>query len=264
MGTIYKATREATGETVALKILPRRMAGRPDFVERFLRESKAVSKINSDHIVKMVDAGFSGGYYYFAMEFVEGESVDTTLLIDGAMDERRVLGIIHQVAFALRDAERAGIIHRDIKPGNILVGNDGVAKLTDFGLAHEIDAELPLQNGMTLGTPTYMSPEQALGVPLDIRSDIYSLGVTFYYMVTGVVPFKGETSQATMLKHLNEPPVPPAARRLGLSAGCNSIVLKMLAKNRDDRYEGTDQLIRDLERLLEGKDPLFARPAANS
>ena len=264
MGTVYKAIREATGEVVALKILPRRTAQKPDSVERFLRESRVLAKINSDHIVKTVDGGFSGGYYYYAMEFVEGESVDTTLSIDGAMSESQALGIVHQVSLALRDAELAGMVHRDIKPGNILVREDGVAKLTDFGLAHEIDEETEAPNGMTLGTPSYMSPEQARGVPLDVRSDIYSLGVTFYYMVTGTVPFKGDTSQLTMLKHLNEQPVAPITRRPDLSPGCNDVILKMLAKDRGERYRHADELIHDLELVMEGKPAEFTAPAGKA
>jgi serine/threonine-protein kinase len=260
MGAVYRARREATGETVALKVLPGRMARRSDFVERFLREARAASKIQSDHIVRAVDVGFSGGYYYFAMEFVEGESVDTTLSIDGPMAESKVLHIIHQMALALRDAEEAGLVHRDIKPGNIIVTEDGVAKLTDFGLAREISDDSITQTGVTLGTPNYMSPEQARAMKsLDVRSDIYSLGVTFYHMATGTVPFHGETSLLTMLKHLNEEPVAPMTRRPDLSRACNDVILKMLKKDRDERYRRADELVADLERVMNGKEPKYAQ-----
>ena len=263
MGTVYKAEREATGETVALKVLPRRMAQKGDFVERFLREARAASRIKSAHLVKTVDVGFSGGYYYFAMEYVEGESVDTTISIDGAMDELKAVRIAHQMALALRDAERAGMVHRDIKPGNIIVTEDGVAKLTDFGLARETADDSVTQAGITLGTPNYMSPEQAKAVrALDVRSDIYSLGVTFYHMVTGSVPFHGDTSLLTMLKHLNEQPVAPITRRPGLSQGCNDVILKMLVKDRADRYRNADELITDLTLVTEGKPPQFAESTA--
>jgi len=268
MGTVYKAEREDTGEFVALKVLPRKMAEKGDFVERFLREARAASKIGSEHIVKTVDVGFSGGYYYFAMEYVEGESVDTTISIDGAMDELKATHIAHQMALALRDAEQAGMVHRDIKPGNVIVSEDGFVKLTDFGLAREITDDSTAQAGLTLGTPNYMSPEQARAVGLlDIRSDIYSLGVTFYHMVTGAVPFHGETSLLTMLKHLNEQPVAPMTRRPGLSQNCNDVILKMLAKDRADRYRTAGDLAADLALLMEGKPPQYAestRPVPES
>ncbi len=259
MGAVYKAEREATGETVALKILPRRMAQKPGFVERFLRESRAASKIRSAYIVRTIDVGFSGGYYYFAMEYVQGESVDTTLSIDSSIAESKALRIVHHIALALRHAGAAGMVHRDIKPGNILVGKDGVARLADFGLARDIQDDSVAQTGVTLGTPNYMSPEQARGVkPLDVRSDIYSLGVTFYYMVTGALPFQAETSLLTMLKHLNEQPVAPITRRSDLSRGCNAVILKMLAKDRDKRYQDASQLSTDIELVMEGKQPKFA------
>jgi len=260
MGTVYKARREATDKLVALKVLPRRMARKPDFVERFLREARAASKIESEHIVRPVDVGFSGGYYYFAMEYVEGESVDTTLSLDGPMSEAKALEIIRQMALALRDADRVGLVHRDIKPGNILVQRNGVAKLTDFGLAREPADDSTTQTGVTLGTPNYMSPEQAKAMrSLDVRSDIYSLGITLYHMVTGGVPFKGDTSLLTMLKHLNEPPVAPLARRSDLSQGCNDIILKMLAKDRNHRYRNADELITDLKLAMAGRAPKFAQ-----
>ncbi len=263
MGTVYKAQNETTGELAALKVLPRRMAQKGDFVERFLREARAASSIESEHIVKIVDVGLSGGYHYLAMEYVEGESVDTTISIDGVVDERKALGIIHQIAHALRDAEAAHMVHRDIKPGNIIITEEGVAKLTDFGLARETADNSMTQVGMTLGTPNYMSPEQAKAVrSLDVRSDIYSLGVTFYHMLTGVVPFHGETSMLTMLKHLNEEPVAPMTRRDTLSKGCNDVVLKMLAKSRRDRYQTAEHLITDLALVMEGKPPQFAAPPA--
>jgi serine/threonine-protein kinase len=261
MGAVYKAQHDQNKEIVALKVLPGRMAKRGDFVERFLREARAATKLVSDHIVRPIDVGFSGGYYYFAMEFVDGESVDTTLSIDGVLSESRAVPIIHQMAIALRDAEKAGMVHRDIKPGNILVTPEGDAKLTDFGLAREVDDHSMTQTGMTLGTPNYMSPEQAKAMKsLDIRSDIYSLGVTFYHMVTGSPPFQGETSLLTMLKHLNEAPVAPISRRPELSQACNDIILKMMAKDRDERYRSPDELITDLDRLMKGEAPRYARP----
>jgi len=263
MGAVYKAERVETGEIVALKVLPRRMAQREQFVGRFLREARAAAKMTSAYIVRPVDVGFSGGYYYFAMEFVEGESVDTTLSIDGSMSELKALRIVRQMALALCDAESAGMVHRDIKPGNIIVSEDGVAKLTDFGLAREVSDDSVTQAGVTLGTPNYMSPEQAKAMKsLDTRSDIYSLGVTFYNMVTGSVPFHGETSLLTMLKHLNEQPVAPITRRPDLSQGCNDIILKMLAKNRDERYQKARELVEDIELVIEGRPPKHAECTA--
>ena len=259
MGTIYKAERRETGEIVALKVLPRRMAQKKDFVERFLRESRAAAKLRSDYIVRAVDVGFSGGYYYFAMEYVEGESVDTTLSIDGTMDEPKALHIVRSIALALCDAEKAGLVHRDIKPGNIIVRPDGAAKLTDFGLARDVNDDSVTQAGVTLGTPNYMSPEQAMAMrSLDTRSDIYSLGVTFYHMITGAVPFSGDTSLLTMLKHLNEKPVTPVIRRPDISQGCNDVILKMLAKDRNQRYRTARDLVEDLDLVIAGEPPVHA------
>lgn len=254
MGTVYKAEKK-TGETVALKILPKRMAERPHFVERFLRESHAAQSIESIHIVKAIDVGISGGYYYYAMEYVNGESVETTLSLDGSIREERAAKIVRQIALALKDFEKAGFVHRDIKPGNILVSGE-MAKLTDLGLAREIGDDPTLAKGMTVGTVNYMSPEQARGdMVLDTRSDIYSLGVTFYHMVTGVVPFKSDNSTSTMLKHLNEAPIAPITRKPELSRDCNDIILKMLEKDRDKRYQKAQQLVDDLERLI-ARQPL--------
>ncbi len=259
MGAVYRAEKEDTGEIVALKVLPRRLAKREDFIERFLREARAASQIKSEHIVDTIDVGFSGGYYYFAMEFVKGESVETTLKVGGTIAESRALRIIRQIAVALRAADRAGMVHRDIKPGNIIVTESGVAKLADFGVAREIDDQSVTQTGVTLGTPKYMSPEQArASKSVDVRSDIYALGVTLYHMVTGSVPFHGETSLDTMLKHQNEEPVEPINRRPDLSPACNAIILKMLAKRAEDRYK-PDQLVRDIDLALEGKTPKYAK-----
>ncbi len=270
MGAVYKARQVRMDRLVALKVLPPKMAKDRDFIERFVREAKAAARLNHTNIVAGIDAGEANGQYFLAMEYVEGTSLQKIIKAQGRLPERRAAELALQVARALDHAHRQNFVHRDIKPENILVAADGTAKLCDLGLAKREKGEDPslTQSGMSVGTPHYISPEQARGEPnVDTRSDLYSLGATLYHMVTGEVPFTGATAAVVMTKHVTDPPVPPRQKNPVLSEGINAVVLKMLAKRRDDRYPTPAALAEDLERLLrgepvQGRAPAFVPQAA--
>jgi len=256
MGAVYKAEVPATGAVVAIKVLPPDLAKSGTFVERFRREANVAAQLDHPNIVRAISAGESGGYHYFAMEFVEGESVGARIKRQGPIPEPEAFQIVRQMALALQHAADAGLIHRDIKPDNIFLTPDGQAKLGDLGLARETGEEGSslTQAGMMIGTPHYVSPEQAKGArDVDTRSDIYSLGATLYHMVTGEVPFKGDTSMAVLSKHLNEELPWPADLNDELSDGVCSLISKMMAKDREDRYQEPLELVAEIDRVIRGE-----------
>jgi len=262
MATVWKARQLSLDRVVAIKILPKRHSENPEFVERFYKEGKAAARLNHANIVQAIDVGEAGGYHYFVMEYVEGHTVYDELAKGKVFSEQEALDIIIQVARALSHAHERGLIHRDVKPKNIMITKDGVAKLADMGLAREMaDKEAAMaEAGRAYGTPYYISPEQIRGeVNIDFRADIYSLGATFYHMVTGRVPFDGPTPSAVMHKHLKEALIPPDHINTALSAGVAEIIEVMMAKNRDDRYASTEDLLLDLEAVRRGEPPLQAR-----
>jgi serine/threonine-protein kinase len=207
-----------------------------------------IGKLNHPNIVQGFDAGQVEGIWYFAMEYVEGATL-LQILQRGAMDEDRAVHIVTQVSRALDHAYQQDLVHRDVKPDNIMIVAGGVAKLCDLGLAKDVTrASGSTEKGVTLGTPNYISPEQVRGdVDVDIRSDLYSLGATLYHAVTGVPPFSGQNPAVIMVKHLSEPPVPPRQRVASLSAELEPIIMKLLAKNPLDRYQTPSELLIDLE-----------------
>jgi serine/threonine-protein kinase len=262
MATVYKARQISLDRIVAIKVLPKRMSENPEFVDRFYREGKAAAKLNHANIVQAIDVGESEGYHYFVMEYVDGDTVHDRLGNNKRYSESEALDIIIGIADALAHSHDRGLIHRDVKPKNIMITKDGVAKLADMGLAREVSDTRLAQSeaGRAYGTPYYISPEQIRGeVEIDFRADIYSLGATFYHMVTGRVPFDADTPTGVMLKHLREQLTPPDHINPELSIGSAEIIEAMMAKDRKDRYQSTQELLQDLKAVRQGKPPIHAR-----
>ncbi len=262
MASVYKAKQLSLDRIVAIKILPKRLSEDPEFVKRFIAEGRAAAKLNHNNIVQAIDVGEFAGYHYFVMEYVDGKTVYDELTKSRVYQEKAALDLIIQIAKALQHSHERGFIHRDVKPKNIMITKDGTAKLADMGLARQAnDVEAAeAEKGRAFGTPYYISPEQVRGVAdVDFRADIYSLGATFYHMVTGKVPFEGPTPAAIMQKHLKEPLVPPDHLNPKLSTGLAEVVERMMAKDRNRRYASTSDLLTDLERVARGEAPLQAR-----
>ena len=262
MAVVYRAKQISLDRTVAVKVLPRRLSKNAEFVERFYREGRAAAQLNHNNIVQAIDVGEAGGFHYFVRAYVQGCSVYDELSDAKHYDEAEAIAIIRQIAQALHHAHERGFIHRDVKPKNIMITEDRVAKLADMGLAREAsDLEAAMaEAGRAYGTPYYISPEQIRGeVDVDARADLYSLGATFYHMVTGRVPFEGPTPSAVMHKHLKEPLTPPDHLNTEITSGCGAMIEMLLAKNRDDRYSGAKQVLEDLELLSRGQAPRYAK-----
>ncbi|MFW6107647.1 MAG: protein kinase domain-containing protein, partial [bacterium] len=268
VGVVFLARQTSMDRAVALKVLPKRLAKDKGFVERFLREARAAARLNHPNIVQAIDAGKSGGYFYFAMEYVDGEPLQEVLATTGALPEQWALEIARDVADGLDHAHQAGVLHRDVKPGNIMIGSDRRAKLTDLGLARELqqhDAAIT-QAGAALGTPHYISPEQVRGErDLDGRTDVYSLGATLYHMLTGSTPFSGGTSAEVMAHHLTEPVPSPKKANSEVSYRAAEIVRRAMAKDPDARYPTAAALRDDISDLLvarAGAGPVWAEADA--
>jgi serine/threonine protein kinase len=262
MATVYKARQLSLNRLVAVKILPKKFSLNPEFVKRFYAEGRAAAKLNHPNIVAALDVGRHDDTHYFIMEYVEGYTVYEHLVKEGPYAEAEALAIAIQVAKALNHAHKAGLIHRDVKPKNILITNDGVAKLADMGLARAVsDREAAeAEAGKAFGTPYYIAPEQIRGkVNIDLRADIYSFGCTLFHMVTGRVPFEGPDISSILLKHLDEPVVPPDHINTQLTTGISEIVELCMAKKARKRYASTKDLIEDLQAVADSRPPLQAR-----
>ncbi len=262
MATVYKARQISLDRIVAVKVLPKRYSENPEFVDRFYREGKAAAKLNHANIVQAIDVGEAGGYHYFVMEYVDGDTVHDRLAKHKRYSEEEALDLIIGIADALHHAHEKGLIHRDVKPKNIMITKDGVAKLADMGLAREVaDTRLAQSEaGRAYGTPYYISPEQIRGeLEIDFRADIYSLGATFYHMVTGRVPYEAANPTAVMMKHLREPLTPPDHINPELSMGTAEVIEVMMAKNPGERYQSTYELLEDLRSIRDGKPAVHSR-----
>ncbi|NIA08100.1 MAG: protein kinase [Actinobacteria bacterium] len=267
MATVYKATQISLNRVVAIKILPRHLSRNPEFVERFYKEGQAAAKLNHNNIVQAIDVGEASGYHYFVMEYVEGVSLHEQMAHGKRYTEKEALDILLQICHALAHAHERGLIHRDIKPKNILITPDGVVKLADLGLAREITDMRAAESeaGRAYGTPYYIAPEQIRGErDIDARIDIYSLGATAYHMVTGRVPFEGPNPSAIMHKHLKQELVPPDHLNNKLSAGMAEVIEMMMFKDRKDRYKCAKDVLMDLECIARGEPPLLARERLNA
>ena len=260
---VFRAKQVSMDRIVALKILDNRAATTADFKERFIKEARSAAALSHNNIVQAYDAGEVAGVSYFVQEFVEGTTVADVLKERGKpFAEAEALDLIIQIAEALAHAHSRGFIHRDVKPKNIMLTPEGVAKLADMGLARQAsDAEAALaEAGKAFGTPYYIAPEQIRGDPnIDFRADIYSLGATLYQMLTGRVPFEAPTPQQVMQKHLLRALVPPDHINTKLSAGISEVVEVMMSKRPKDRYASTPDLLLDLKAVRAGKPPMLAR-----
>jgi serine/threonine-protein kinase len=269
MGLVFKARQTSVDRIVAVKVLLDTLAQNKEFIGRFQREAKIAARLQHNNIVNAIDAGEVEGHHYFVMEYVEGATIKDELDQKKIFDEKIALKIVMAVAEAMKHAHQRGLIHRDIKPENVMLTKDGNVKLADLGLARLTADEKSAmaEAGMAIGTPYYISPEQVRGqIDVDIRADIYSLGATLYHMVTGRVPYPGETPQEVMKKHVdkNLQLIPPDHINTRLSSGLGVVVETMMAKNRDLRYRNPDDLLLDLKCLLQGESPMIAGQKADA
>lgn len=248
MGIVYKAKDPLIERVVAIKTINLGLAldDKEEYEGRFYQEAKAAGRLSHPNIVTIYDVGRGGDVAYIAMEFLQGRELRDIMNDGGLLPVDQVLDIVAQVAQGLAYAHEHGIVHRDIKPSNIMVVRDGHVKITDFGIARMASSSVRTQTGMVLGSPKYMSPEQVLGKTLDQRSDIFSLGVMLYEMLTGQAPFNGENVNAIMYQTLNAVPAPPNMLNPAVPEMINFIVAKALAKKVDDRYQNAKDFAVDL------------------
>ncbi|MCK6473550.1 MAG: serine/threonine protein kinase [Planctomycetes bacterium] len=274
MGAVFRANQVTMDREIALKILTPTLAGDKVFRERFLREARAVAKLNHPNIVAGIDVGEADGVYFFAMEFIDGDSLGQRLKRKGKLPEKEALEYIRQTALALDHAHKNGLLHRDVKPDNVLIGKDNVAKLADLGLARVgydrnddgdkdskvVDHDDPglTRQGQTVGTPFYISPEQATGESdLTPGTDLYSLGATLFHLLTGRYPYEGSSGGSIMMKHVRSPVPDPRKADKGVSEHAASVCVKLMQKDPKKRYLDARTLAEDLQRVLDGKKPLL-------
>ena len=263
MGIVYKARQTSVDRIVAIKVLRDDAARDKEFIARFRREATVAAKLSHNNIVNAIDAGSVDDHHYFVMEFVEGTNVQDELDKGKVYPEAAAVRIVRDIARALEHAHARGLIHRDIKPGNIILTAEGETKLADLGLARmTTDAKAAAaEAGKAAGTPYYISPEQARGLTdIDIRADLYSLGATLYHMVTGRVPYEGANPKEVMRKHVSKKfQFTPADHvNTSLSNGLAEVIEMLMAKGREDRYARPEDLIFDLDGLLRGERPSIA------
>jgi beta-lactam-binding protein with PASTA domain/tRNA A-37 threonylcarbamoyl transferase component Bud32 len=251
MANVYLAEDEVLGRRVAIKILNDRHAGDDQFVERFRREAKNAASLSHPNIVSIYDRGEAEGTYYIAMEYLDGRSLKEQIVARGPAPIHLAVDYARQILAAIRFAHRHGIVHRDIKPHNVLVDGEGRLKVTDFGIARAGASQMT-EAGSIIGTAQYLSPEQAKGAPVDQTSDLYSVGVVLYELLTGVVPFSGDTPVEIAMKHLSTVPVPPSARRADVPRDLDLVVMRALAKDPSERYQSAEEMDADLRRVNRG------------
>ncbi|HUZ29604.1 MAG TPA: protein kinase, partial [Solirubrobacteraceae bacterium] len=250
MSTVYRAQDETLQRVVAVKLMNREVASDSDQLERFRREARAVAQLSHPHIVGVIDAGEDEGRPYIVFECVAGETLKERIRRAGRLPAAEAVAYAIEIARALGAAHARHIVHRDVKPQNVLIDEEGSAKVTDFGIARSLDEEGLTDDGRVLGTTDYVAPEQALGRPVTGQSDLYSLGVVLYEMLTGEVPFKGDNQVAVAMKHVREQLPDLQSKRPEISAALAAVVDRATAKRPEDRYANDAELIADLEDVL--------------
>jgi serine/threonine protein kinase len=262
MGAVYLAHHPGLNRAVAIKVLPGDLASNPEFKERFFREARLAARLEHPNVVQVHDVGEEEGIHYISMQYIEGKSLDGILKERKKLSVNEALSITKRVAVALSAAAKLGIVHRDIKPHNILISKDGVVKVADFGLAKDEDANRSISEpGVVMGTPYYMSPEQAKGEKVDHRSDIYSLGATLYHMLSGKRLFDGGTPVSIVMKQANDRPVAIRELEPGVPDGVAALLDRMLQKEPVDRFANADELVRALDGLKQPQATKVPTPA---
>src|SRR5487761_2793416 len=258
---VYLAHDILLDRPVALKVLYPELSRNDSFVERFRREAQAAANLSHPNIVQVFDWGESENTYFIVMEYIDGEPLSSIIRTQAPISPDQAATVAGDIAQALGYAHRHGVIHRDVKPGNVLITQDGQVKVTDFGIARAIGAdEQVTQTGLVMGTATYFSPEQAQGLEVDGRSDIYSLGVVLYEMVTGRAPFTGDTPVAIAYQHVREQPASPRSINPAIPSALEAIILQAMAKVPADRFRSADEMRADLDRFVRGQTVLAQPP----
>jgi eukaryotic-like serine/threonine-protein kinase len=251
MSTVYLGSDQTLDRQVAVKVMHREMSEQADQLERFRQEARAVAKLSHPNVVSVIDAGEDGGYPYIVFEYVEGETLKQRIAREGALDPQEAIAYAIEIARGLSVAHARNMVHRDIKPQNVLIDSEGRAKLTDFGISRQLEQDGMTATGRVLGTTDYVAPEQAMGRGADPRSDIYSLGVVLYEMLVGQVPFSADSQVGVAMKHINEELPDVQRRRPEVSAAVALVVERATAKDPGERYQDVGEMIDDLSTALE-------------
>jgi serine/threonine protein kinase/lipopolysaccharide biosynthesis regulator YciM len=252
MGRVYRVEDNQIHEEIALKLIRPEISLEPKTIVRFKNELKIARKVTHRNVCRMFDIGEEDGKHFITMEYVSGENLKSMIRMSGHLGIGTALNIAKQICEGLNEAHRFGIIHRDLKPSNIMIDRSGLAKIMDFGIARAETSDGITRDGVAVGTPHYMSPEQIDGKPVDQRSDIYSLGIILYEMLTGKLPFGGDSTLSIAVKHLNDPPRSPLVLNPQIPKDLNALILKCLAKAKEERYESAQELLSDLNSIEKG------------